>query len=140
MKPRNVKELDQAVVETRAWVDDLARRLGWREHGKAYAALIGGLHALRDALPGDEVAFLGAQLPPLLRGLYYEGWHAGSRPAHSVAAITERVHEAVGRDPGIDAEQASRAVFALLAARLPASEVEDLIARTPKSIHPLWPS
>ncbi len=140
MNPWDVKELDRAAAETLGWVDDLAQRLGWRDRGKAYAALMGGLHALRDALPRDEVAFLGAQLPVLLRGLYYEGWHAGARPAPSVAAICERIHEAVGRDPGIDAEQAARAVFALLAARLPASEIEDVIARMPKATHALWPS
>jgi len=36
------------------------------------------LHALRDLPPQDEVAYVGAQLPTLLRGhtrLYYETWH-----------------------------------------------------------------
>ena len=140
MKPRELAELDAAVEEAQSWVDDLALRLGWRDRGKAYAALIGALHALRDALPRDEVVYLGAQLPILLRGLYYEGWHPGARPAaQSVAAICERIHETVNRDPGIDAEKAARAIFALLAARVAPSEIEDVIAATPKSLHVLWP-
>jgi uncharacterized protein (DUF2267 family) len=32
------------------------------------------LHALRDRLIIDEVAQLSAQLPMLIRGLYYKGW------------------------------------------------------------------
>lgn len=40
---------------------------------------------------------------------------------------------------GIDVEQAARAVFAALAARLPAGELEDAKAATPKPLHDLWP-
>jgi uncharacterized protein (DUF2267 family) len=46
----------------------------------------------------------------------------------------------VDHDPGIDSEAAARAVLGLLAARLPASEIEDMIAASPKSLHALWPS
>lgn len=141
MKLRDIEELGRAVAETEAWIDDLARNLGWRERDKAYAALVGALHALRDALPRDEAVYFGGQLPLLVRGLYYEGWRPGAhRGAQTVVAIGERIHEAVNRDPGIDAEQAARAVFALLAARLPSSEIEDALAALPKALHALWPS
>jgi uncharacterized protein (DUF2267 family) len=42
---------------------------------RAYRALAAVLHALRDRLTVDEVAQLGAQLPILVRGLYYDQWH-----------------------------------------------------------------
>ncbi|HVP99197.1 MAG TPA: DUF2267 domain-containing protein [Roseiarcus sp.] len=96
---------------------------------------------LRDALPRDEVVYLGAQLAPLLRGFYYEGWRPGAhRAAQSVDAFCARIHEAVDHDPGIDPEAAARAVLAILAARLPPSEVEDVIAATPKALRAVWPS
>jgi uncharacterized protein (DUF2267 family) len=77
----------------------------------------------------------------LLRGFYYEGWHpAGRHPLKSRNAFIDRVHDGVHRDPGIDPEQVARAVFALLAAHLPAAELEDVKAATPKLIHNLWPS
>ena len=109
---------------------------------RAYLVLLAALHALRDAVARDEAVYIGAQLPPLLRGLYYEGWHPGTRPAaHSRAAFLERIHDGVvHRDPGVNAEEVARAVFALLAARLPAAEVEDAKAATPKELHNLWPS
>jgi uncharacterized protein (DUF2267 family) len=92
-------------------------------------------------LPRDEVVYLGAQLPALLRGLYYEGWRPGEhRSAQSLSALCARVHEAVDHDPGVDSEAAARAVLALLAARLPASEIEDVIAATPKALRAVWPS
>jgi hypothetical protein len=64
---REISKVGRAVAETDAWIDDLAQRLGWRDRDKTYAALIGALHGLRDALPRDEVVYLGAQLTPLLR-------------------------------------------------------------------------
>jgi uncharacterized protein (DUF2267 family) len=51
----------------------------------------------------------------------------------------ERVRESVHRDPGIDAEQVARVVLALLAERLPAPELEDVRAVTPKALRALWP-
>ncbi len=84
---------------------------------------------------------LGAQLAPLLRGFYYEGWRPGvHRTAQSLDALCARIHEAVDHDPGIDPEPAARAVLALLAARLPASEIEDVIAATPKALRAVWRS
>jgi len=136
-----LEELRIAVNATEEWIDDLLRRLGWTDRERVYLVLLASLHALRDAVARDEAVYIGAQLPPLLRGLYYEGWHPSARSiARSRAAFLERVHDGVHRDPGIDAEEVARAVFALLAARLPAAEVEAARAATPKQLHNLWPS
>ena len=136
-----IQELSIAVNATEDWIDDLMRRLGWHDRERVYRVLLATLHALRDSLARDEAVYVGAQLPPLLRGLYYEGWHPGIRgAARSRTAFLERIHDGVNRDPGVDAEEVARAVFALLAARLPAAEVEDAKAATPKPLHNLWPS
>ncbi len=136
-----IQELSIAVKAAEDWIDDLLRRLGWHDRERVYRVLLATLHALRDAVARDEAVYLGAQLPPLLRGLYYEGWHPGTRgAAGSRAAFLGRIHDGVNRDPGVDAEEVARGVFALLAARLPAAEVEDAKAATPKSLHNLWPS
>jgi uncharacterized protein (DUF2267 family) len=134
------QELSTAVQDTASWIDDLMQRLGWHDSEHAFLALIAGLHALRDALGRDEAISLGAQLPPLLRGLYYEGWHP--RPhaaARSRGAFIERIHDGVHRNPAVDAEQVARALLALLAARLSAPELENAKAATPPALHYLWP-
>ena len=138
---RDIQQLSIAVKATDDWIDDLQSRLSWHDRERVYHALLAALHAVRDSLPRDEAVFIGAQLPPLLRGLYYEGWHPSRRgAARSRTAFLERIHDSLHRDPGIDPEQVARAVFAMLAARLPAAEVEDAKAATPKSLHNLWPS
>jgi uncharacterized protein (DUF2267 family) len=138
---QEMQKLSDTLAETENWVSDLMQRLGWRDRNKVYVALLGTLHALRDSLPRDEAVYVGAQMPALLRGLYYEGWHPGARiVAKSRSAFLARIEEAVHHDPGIDAEQVAHAVFALLAARLPQSELEEARAATPSSLRSFWPS
>ena len=136
-----IPDFGAAVDATQDWVDDLMRRLSWRDRARVYQALVATLHALRDVLSRDECVFLGAQLPTLLRGFYYEGWHPGTHAvAETRSAFLERIHDGLHRDAGVDAEQVAHCVFALLASRLPAAELEDTKAATPSELHNLWPS
>jgi uncharacterized protein (DUF2267 family) len=136
-----IQELKTSVEVTEEWIDDLMRRLMWHDRERAYSALLAALHALRDCLGRDEAVYVGAHLPPLLRGLYYEGWHPSGRAAAKTrSAFIERIHDGMHRDPAVDAEQVARAVFAVVAAHLPTAELEDAKAATPRPLHNLWPS
>ena len=136
-----IKNLTLAASAAEDWIDDLMRRLGWHDRQRVYLALLATLHALRDCLGRDEAVYLGAQLPALLRGLYYEGWHPSARATvWTRSAFLERIHDGVHRDPAIDPEQVARAVMAQLSARLPGAELEDAKAATPEALHNLWPS
>ena len=136
-----IHDLNAPVRASEDWIDELMRRLGWHDRERSYLALIAALHALRDCLPRDEAVYVGAQLPALLRGLYYDGWHpSGHGAAKSRSAFLDRIHDGVHRDPGVDTEEVARAVFALLAAHMPSAELEDAKAATPKPLHNLWPS
>ena len=136
-----VRDFAAAARLAEEWVDDLVRRLGWHDRDRACAALIAALHALRDCVGRDEAVFLGASLPAVLRGLYYEGWHPGRRASIGKRdAFLARVHDGIHRDPAIDPEHVARAVLALLEARLPAAEIEDAKTATPRDLHNLWPS
>ncbi len=136
-----IQNLSEAIPEVEAWVTDLTRRLGWHDRQRAALALMATLHALRDCLPRDEAIYLGAQLPVLLRGLYYEGWHPSARIARtrSRSAFIERIQEGVHRDPAVDAEEVAEAVFALLAERIPPAELEEAKAATPDALRMFWP-
>jgi uncharacterized protein (DUF2267 family) len=50
--------------------------MGWpkERRNQSYAALRAVLHTLRDRLTVEEAAQLSAQLPMLIRGIYFEGW------------------------------------------------------------------
>src|SRR4029077_7982830 len=65
---------DTTVQESNLWLKDVMERIGTYERHRAYSTLRAVLHALRDRIGPANASHLGAQLPMLLRGLYYEGW------------------------------------------------------------------
>ncbi|MGB8364340.1 MAG: DUF2267 domain-containing protein [Rhizomicrobium sp.] len=136
------KELTQALGVAEDWVEGFIHLLGWHDRDRAFTAMVAALHGLRDSMPLDEAVYIGSYLPPALRGHYYEGWHPLGRnlPLTSREAFLERVQDALHGDAGVDAEQVGRALFSLLAARLPQSEVENAKAVTPAELHAFWPS
>ncbi len=123
------------------WVDDLLDRLDWRHRETALLALRATLQTLRDHLPVDEAVNLGGELPLVLRGLYYDGWHPATKPLALPDRQTflERVHAGMHRDPGIDAEQVVRGVFALLSERISDVEIQGVKVVLPETLRGLWP-
>jgi len=73
MNDTQVAALDHTIQETNTWLKKARGRdhLGDRPH--AYNALRAVLHVLRDRLTPEQAVHLGAQLPTLVRGIYYEG-------------------------------------------------------------------
>jgi uncharacterized protein (DUF2267 family) len=71
---------EHATQTARAWVHDVADELRTDNPDLAYRLLRVWLHTLRDRLPVRASADFAAQLPELLRGVYYEGWEPGKVP------------------------------------------------------------
>jgi len=71
---------DKTVQETNIRLSAIMQRMRTNDRHLAYAALRATLHALRDRIGPQNAVHLGAQLPMLVRGLYYEGWHMGGTP------------------------------------------------------------
>jgi uncharacterized protein (DUF2267 family) len=133
--------IDHTVQVTREWVHELSRLLDWSNEHRTYRLLRVSLQALRDCLDVNEAAQLAAQLPTLVRGLYFEAW----QPAHMRAAdrsrdaFVGRIGAAFSGDPIPDVEEAMCCVFRLLNARISPGEVADVRMRLPKSLRDLWP-
>ncbi|MEU5660464.1 DUF2267 domain-containing protein [Streptomyces sp. NPDC047737] len=73
---------DTMVDKANRLLRDIEEANGWpKERRKqSYAALRAVLHRLRDRLSADAAAHLGAQLPTLIRGVYYDGWKPSETP------------------------------------------------------------
>lgn len=80
MSDTGFHSFNTTVEKTNQVLKEIERDYGWSHEQRqmSYDALRVVLHALRDRLRVEEAADLGAQLPMLIRGLYYQGW----RPAH----------------------------------------------------------
>jgi uncharacterized protein (DUF2267 family) len=75
-----VDVIDTTVHKTYRWIDEISEDLGGIGRREAYRDLRAFLHTLRDRLTIDLSAELGAQLPMLVRGIYYEAWDPSHAP------------------------------------------------------------
>ena len=125
--------IERSVEKTHIWLKELAHELGDSDRDYAYRALRAVLHALRDRLPVDVAAKLAAELPTLIRGIYYEDWDPSRTPLpiHDVDAFLDRVaHE--GRMAGeTEASLAVTAVTKIMRRHLTAGEIDEVLAVLP---------
>jgi uncharacterized protein (DUF2267 family) len=114
--------------------------MGWQDRQRAYHALRLVLHAMRDHLSVDQAAALGAQLPMLVRGLYYEGWHPANKPVkeRKREEFLAQIEKDYKDDWGLDPEQVVRAVFEVLAKHVSSGEIKRLKAALPAAIRAMW--
>lgn len=142
MSAQDLKMIDHSVQLTHEWINDMAGRLGWVSKRSALRLLRVTLHAVRDHLQVAEVAHLSAQLPLMIRGIYFEGWSPKPTPNKD-----RHAYEFVGAISGhLDDTEEFRGredikcVFELLNARISAGEIEDVRANLPNEIRALWPA
>ncbi len=134
-----VEGIDHGVETTTIWIKELSTRLGNGDRQYAYRVLRGFLHTLRDRLPLQESAQLAAQLPQLVRGIYYEGWRPGATPAHYHGAheFLERLAAASVLGGEMEASFAAIATVEVLAAHVSAGEIDDVLAVLPQPVRDL---
>jgi uncharacterized protein (DUF2267 family) len=140
MSALGLKIIDESVHTANVWINEVAYRADWDDKQRAYRLLRAVLHAVRDHLNADEAAQLSAQLPTLIRGIYYEGYDPSRTPAkeRSRAGFVERVQKAFETDPMGDAEHAIGAVFDVLEAHVSEGEMEDVRQTFTKEIRGLF--
>lgn len=121
-----LKIVDEAAQSANIWVNEVNEGTGWDNKQRSYRLLRAVLHAVRDHLSVDEAAQLAAQLPVLIRGVYYEGWDPSKSPVRerSKDGFVAIVQQSFGTDPMGDAEEAIGAVFDVLDAHVSGGEMD----------------
>jgi uncharacterized protein (DUF2267 family) len=142
MSQTGLAPFDSTFQTTNVWLNDILERLGWQDRARAYHALRAVLHALRDRLTVEQAAALAAQLPMLVRGFYYEGWHMAGTPTKErlTEDFLEHVNAHVLRGLRLDPEKAVRAVFEVMCDKLDPGEIEKVIRVFPPELRNLWPA
>lgn len=138
----SIPAIEHATQQAHEWVNELKEILGVPEDRSAYAAMRCVLHQLRDRMPVNEAIDLGAQLPTLVRGVYYEGWNpqVNPQPIHSADEFIGDLMKKLRGHEEIHAESAIRGVFLLLANHVSKGEIDDVIGTLPDEIKAYWPA
>jgi uncharacterized protein (DUF2267 family) len=141
MKDTHVAVLDHTVQQTNLWLKRLTDDHQFRDRSQAYTALRAVLHALRDRLTPAQAVHLGAQLPTLVRGIYYEGWRLADTPSRERTVDDFADHVAAELPPRFarDPLSTAQAVFAVLGAEIDPGEMAKVGHALPAAIRKYWP-
>ncbi|WP_157016686.1 DUF2267 domain-containing protein [Mesorhizobium xinjiangense] len=141
MTHTTISSFTQAAQQAQQWVNELAADLNWREP-RAYRLFRSVLHALRDWLSPEEAADLSAQLPVLVRGVFFEGWQPQESPVwdRKKDDFVFRIASDLGDDMPNDADTAIAAVFRLLDRHISPGEIRQVRNAMKKSLRQLWPA
>jgi uncharacterized protein (DUF2267 family) len=135
--------IDTTVQKTHRWLNQLKEHLGWTEDRRAYEALRAVLHTLRDRLSVNEAANFAAQMPLLIRGIYFEGWDPSNKPVkiRHMADFADMVLSRIDWDTGdTDGAEITRAVFKVLSEHMTPGEIQKVKDNLPEDIKELFPA
>ena len=141
MSTQGLEVIDHSVQLTHEWINEVRERLGWDSSRDALRLLRVTLTQIRDHLGHDEVAQLSAQMPLLIRGMFFEGWRPSHTPVrdrnvtHFINAIEDQVGDVLGWRGAADIA----AVFLTLDDKVSEGEIRDVKAGLPRAIREMWP-
>lgn len=133
--------LDTSLQRAHEWLHEIGGELGFDNERAAYAALRATLHAVRDRLPVELVAHLGAELPLLVRGIYYDGWHPSAarlKSAHDADFFDSIGGELLGHDELEDVEAVAGAVLRVIDRRIAPGQIEHVRDAMPEKARRRW--
>lgn len=142
MTARGLHAFDGALQDANRWLKSVMRHLDTEDCHLAVMALRGTLHALRDRIGPENAAHFGAQLPTLLRGVYYEGWHPQRTPSRERHKDSFVEHVCRDIPPGtlLDVEAATRAVCFVIWEEVDPGATAKLIRILPSDLRDFWPA
>ena len=130
---------DRTLDTTHIWLNEICNDLG-PDKQVAWKVLSTVLHKLRDRLTVNLAAHLGAQLPLLIRGIYYDQFEPGHMPSELrsredfVGEVAEWLSDTRPVDPG----EAVRSVFRVLSRHISEGQINKVRDALPKSLRRLW--
>jgi uncharacterized protein (DUF2267 family) len=141
MSATGLEVFDKTVQETNHWLRLMMGELGTDDRRVAFNALRAALHAIRDRIGVNNAVHLGAQLPMLLRGAYYESWILSLTPTRErhLEGFIEHVSAYLPRDGRINPAEAAHAGFAVMGRCLDGGEMLKLRGMLPHEALNLWP-
>jgi uncharacterized protein (DUF2267 family) len=123
--------LENNIHQTMDWIYAIEEACHWDDDNqkKAFTALRAVLHQLRDLLGLEEAAHLSAQLPLVIRGIFFENWNPkpGSASRVEKSEFLGLISKGLYPYRDMDVEKTTKGVLQVLAGKLPPGEFEKII-------------
>ena len=140
MSATGLDVFDKTLQTTHIWLDDLMAETG-PDRQVAWHVLGVVLRAVRDRIPLELAVHLGSQLPLLMRGTYYDQWHAPWRmdeKPRSLDKFLEPIGEQLAQIRPINARNATGAVFRILSRHVTPGQIEKVRQSLPAEVQAIW--
>ncbi len=139
MSATGLDVFDKTLQTTNIWLNEIMEEIG-PDRQIAWKVLSTVLHKLRDRLPVELAAHLGAQLPLLVRGAYYDQYQPARQPTdcRSADEFAAEVGEWLADVRPVDPDAAIRAVFRVLGRHVAEGQLAKVRDSLPKSIRERW--
>ena len=139
MSATGLDVFDKTLQTTHLWLNEIKDATG-PDKQVAWHVLGAVLRTLRDRVPLPVAVHLGAELPLLVRGTYYDQWHPSDQPERyrSLDEFLGHVTEQLGATRPVDPAEATRAVFAVLSRHVPEGQVRKVRQALPEDVRALW--
>jgi len=141
MSANGLEVFDRTLETTHVWLNEICDELGPDKH-VAWKVLAVVLQKLRDRLPLPLAAHLGAQLPLMVRGVYYDQFEPGRLPSErkSRDEFIREVHVALSDTRPVNPDHAIRCVFGVLARHVSEGQIRKICDALPHGMRQLWES
>jgi uncharacterized protein (DUF2267 family) len=139
MSATGLDVFDKTLQTTHIWLDEIMAVTGPDRH-VAWHVLGAVLRTVRDRVPVPLAAHLGAELPILVRGIYYDQWHVADQPERyrSADEFLRHVADKLGAIRPVNWQDATRAVFNVLTRHVARGQIEKIRDALPEDVRDLW--
>jgi uncharacterized protein (DUF2267 family) len=137
MSATGLDVVDKTLQITNIWLDEIMSALAL-DRKTAWKVLSVVLHKLRDRVPIGLAAHLGAQLPMLVRGVYYDQFEPAKMPNDCdcegfIAEVGEWLADTL-----VEPKEAIQTVFRVLSRHLERGQVANVQNSLPRELRELW--
>lgn len=140
MSATGLDVFDKTLQTTHTWLKEIMEQVG-DDRQVAWHVLGAVLQSLRDRLTAELAIHLGAQLPLLVRGLYYDQWHPSTEALRirSLDEFLEQVNRRLENIRPVNVQVAVRAVLHVLDHHVNPDQVAKVRDALPEQVRAIWP-
>jgi uncharacterized protein (DUF2267 family) len=139
MSATGLDVFDKTLQTTHIWLDEIMEEIG-PDRQVAWRSLGAVLRALRDRIPTELAAHLGAQLPLLVRGAYYDQWRPAREPERyrNADEFLARIAAELSDIRPVNPETAAHAVFRTLGRHVTDGQAAKVREAMPEEVRRMW--
>ena len=140
MRQQGLETIESTTKKTHEWIARIAET-EHMEKQEAWKALRAVLQTVRDRLPVDIAVHFGAQLPMLIRGLYYEGWQPARAPIKlTLREFLDAIQKKIVAERVFDPVDVTRDILNVVANHVGGREMDKVKQSFPTDMQNLFPA